>query len=78
MKTAISLPDEVFVHAERLARKLHKTRSQLYREAVTEFIARHEPDAVTEAMDRVAAELDVRPDPFVREATRRRLGSSEW
>ena len=33
MKTAISLPDEIFEEAERLARWLKKSRSELYREA---------------------------------------------
>ncbi len=78
MKTAISLPDDVFEQADRLAKRLNKTRSELYREAVAEFIARHDPDAVTEAMDRVAAEIDIRPDAFVQAAGRRRLGRSEW
>jgi predicted transcriptional regulator len=78
MKTAISLPDEVFEAAERLARRLSKTRSELYREAVSEFIARHDPDAVTLAMDRVAEAIDTGPDPFSMTAARRVIERSEW
>lgn len=78
MKTAISLPDEVFREAERLARRLKKSRSELYREAVAEYIARHDPDAVTEAMDRAAEQLDTRTDAFSRTAARAALGRSEW
>ena len=78
MKTAISLPDAIFEEAERLARRLKKTRSQLYREAVTEYLARRDPDAVTEAMDRVADQVDTRPEAWLSEAARRMLEPSEW
>ncbi|MGC4000932.1 MAG: ribbon-helix-helix protein, CopG family [Anaeromyxobacter sp.] len=60
MKTAISLPDAIFREAERLAKRLKKSRSELYKEAVAEYVARHEPEAVTEALDRVAKQLDTR------------------
>ncbi len=78
MKTAISLPDAIFREAERLARRLKKSRSELYREAVTEYVARHEPEAVTEAMNRLAAKIDTRPDEFASAAARRILERSEW
>ena len=78
MKTAISLPDTVFQEAEQLARRLGKSRSRLYREAVAEYVARHEPEAVTEAMNRLADEIDARPDGFVSSAAHRVLRRSEW
>ena len=78
MKTAISLPDAVFKEAERLARRLKKTRSQLYREAVMEYLARRDPDAVTEAMDRVADQVDTYPEAWLSEAARRLLERSDW
>lgn len=78
MKTAISLPDGVFRDAERLARRLKKSRSELYREAVAEYVARHEPEAVTEALNKLARGLDTRPDEFTSAAARRVLKHSEW
>jgi predicted transcriptional regulator len=78
MKTAISLPDDVFDQAERLARRLRKSRSELYREAVAEYVARHEPEAITEAMNRVADQVDTRPDAFSAEAGRRVVERTEW
>jgi predicted transcriptional regulator len=78
MKTAISLPDDVFTQADRLAKRLGKSRSQVYREAVTEFIARHDPEAVTDAMNRVAEQVDPRPDSFSATAARRVLSRTEW
>jgi metal-responsive CopG/Arc/MetJ family transcriptional regulator len=78
MKTAISLPDEVFVRADRLAKRLRKTRSELYREAVTEFIARHDPDEVTSAMNRVVDDVGAAPDAFSKAAAKRVLRRTEW
>jgi metal-responsive CopG/Arc/MetJ family transcriptional regulator len=78
MKTAISIPDEVFARAERLARRTKKSRSQLFSDAVREYVARHAPDDITEAMDRVSAELGEPTDRFVSEAARRVLERSEW
>jgi metal-responsive CopG/Arc/MetJ family transcriptional regulator len=78
MKTAISLPQEVFAQADRLARRLRKSRSELYRDAVAEFIARHDPDAITEAMDRVAEQVERRPDSFSTVASTRLLERVEW
>jgi metal-responsive CopG/Arc/MetJ family transcriptional regulator len=78
MKTAISLPDEVFRDADRLAKRLKKSRSNLYTEAVAEYVARHEPEAVTEALNQVAKKLDTRPDRFASAAARRVLEGSKW
>jgi predicted transcriptional regulator len=78
MKTAISLPDDVFEQAEQLARRLNKSRSELYREAVAEYVARHDPEAITEAMNRVAQQIDTGHDGFVSAAARRVLERTEW
>jgi predicted transcriptional regulator len=77
MKTAISIPDRVFRDAERLAERLKKSRSQMYSEAVAEYVARHEP-ALTAQIDAVCDEVDTRPDPFLAEAARRILQRTEW
>jgi metal-responsive CopG/Arc/MetJ family transcriptional regulator len=79
MKTAVSLPDRVYREAEGYAKRTRKSRSQLYAEALAEYLARHAPDEVTEAMNVVVDELgDAAPDPFVRRAGRRVLGNVEW
>ena len=78
MKTVVSIPDDVFKGAERLARRTGKSRSQLYSDAVREYLARHGRDEVTEAMDRVCAELGQTTDEFVSAASRRTLERSEW
>src|SRR2546426_569554 len=57
MKTAVSIPDDVFEGAERLARRTKKSRSQLFSDALREYVARHAPEEVTDAMNRVCAVL---------------------
>ena len=78
MKIAISLPDDVFQEAERLARRLKKSRSKLYQEAVAEYVARHDPEAITDAMNRVAAGVDTGLDEFSSAASRQVLERAEW
>ncbi|MEJ2007092.1 MAG: ribbon-helix-helix protein, CopG family [Acidobacteriota bacterium] len=78
MKTAISIPDEVFEGAERLARRTRKSRSQLFSDALKEYLERHAPDEITEAMNRVCAEVGETRDAFVSSAARRILRRSEW
>ena len=79
MKTAISLPDAVFHSAEQFAKRVRKSRSRLYADALTEYLARHAPDEVTEELNRVVDALgDSSSDRFVAAAARRRLQSVEW
>ncbi|MGH7817844.1 MAG: hypothetical protein ACREOR_10685, partial [Candidatus Binatia bacterium] len=78
MKTAVSIPDKVYAEAERLSRRLKKSRSQVYTEAVTEYVVRHDPEAVTEAMNRVCDAIDTRSDPAVSAAAKRTLRNVEW
>ncbi len=73
----VTVPDEVFREAERHAGRTRKSRSQLYAEALSEYLVRHAPDQVTEAMNSVMDRLTERTDPFVSEAARRRLERSE-
>jgi metal-responsive CopG/Arc/MetJ family transcriptional regulator len=62
MKTAVSIPDDLFERAEQLARRTKKSRSQLFSDAVKEYVARHASENVTNAMDRVCGELGNRKD----------------
>jgi len=79
MKTAVSLPDDVFAGAEKLAKRLRVTRSELYARAVGEYVSRHSPDEVTEALDRVHAELEGSEESeFVAAASRRILEHTQW
>jgi len=78
MKTAVSIPDEVFAEAERLARTLKKSRSQLYSHAIREYVARHSADRITEALDRVLVDGGSGETDFAKAAARRTLRRSSW
>jgi metal-responsive CopG/Arc/MetJ family transcriptional regulator len=78
MKTAISIPDDVFEDAETLARTLRKSRSELYSRAVREYVARHSADQVTATLDSICQEEEEPHDDFAKAASRRTLERSEW
>jgi predicted transcriptional regulator len=78
MKTAISVPDEVFDRAEVAAKRLNVSRSELYSRALAEYLARHTPDEVTAALDSAIAEQGQPTDEFAIRAGRRVLESNEW
>lgn len=78
MKTAISIPDELFQDAERLAMRLQTSRSQLYARALSEFIARHDNDRVTELMDEAVRDVGQEADLFVQKAASQAIERAEW
>jgi hypothetical protein len=78
MKTAVSIPDDVFAETERLAKKMKKPRSELYSLALAEYVARHAPEHVTEAMNRVCDAVGGKVDKFTTVASRQILERVEW
>jgi hypothetical protein len=77
METAISIPDDVFGEADKLARRLGKSRSELYSDALREYAARHGPECVMEALDRICAESPGE-NALATAAARRTLRRSRW
>jgi predicted transcriptional regulator len=78
MKTAVSIPDELFRRADELALRLGKSRSEIYREALFEYLLRRDARSVTAALDDVADELGTELDPWAAEAARQALERAEW
>lgn len=78
MKTAVSIPDEVFEKVERLARREKRSRSEVFSAALREYVARHSPDEITDAINRVCDQVGDQTDEFVAAATRRILEKTEW
>ena len=78
MKTAISLPDNVFKEAERFARHAKKSRSKLYADALSEYLARHSPDEITESLNQVAAKINGNDLQFVKQAARMLVAREAW
>lgn len=78
MKVAISIPDPVFKAAERLARDLKKSRSQLYAEAVQRFIGSHGEIAVREQLNAVYSVQDSALDPVLEKLQAAALKDETW
>jgi predicted transcriptional regulator len=78
MKTAVSIPDDLYRRADALAQQQGKSRSQVYQEALAEYLSRREQSAVTAALDDVVAEVGANVDAWTAEAARRTLEQNEW
>ena len=78
MKTAISIPDEVFVAAEGLAERLGMSRSQLYSSAVAQYVAAYRSKGVTARLNAVY-ETDVDElDPAILDLQNSSIPAEEW
>ncbi len=53
MKTAISVPDEIFESADNLAKRKGMSRSELYVTALKDFLNKHSEDEVTARLDEI-------------------------
>lgn len=80
MKTAISIPDDLFRQAERLAKKLGVSRSELYTRAMQRLLQLEHDREVTASYDRAFGEGSGRDDAAAlrRAATRKTLLDVEW
>jgi metal-responsive CopG/Arc/MetJ family transcriptional regulator len=55
MKTAISIPDELFRAAEKAARRMKLSRSELYRRALAQYLEKQRDSLITETLNEVYA-----------------------
>ena len=78
MKSAPTIPKALEAKVARVARRLRKTPRLVLEDAIAEYVARHDPEAVTQAMNRVAELVDTRSQPGVAGAARRILEQTEW
>jgi len=78
MKTAISLPDDLFSAADALAGRLGVSRSELYATAVAEFLAKHTATEVTARLNQVYATEASTLDPGIRRAQRQSVDHDRW
>lgn len=78
MKTAISLPDDLFASAEALAERLGVSRSHLVATALAEFVAKHQSRKVTARLDAVYATEPSALEPDVRRTQARAVSTDAW
>jgi hypothetical protein len=78
VKTAISVPDDLFAAGERLAAELGIPRSALYARALGELLARLRSDEIRESYDRAYGDADPELERALRAAARRTLEREAW
>lgn len=58
MKTAISIPDDLFEAADRVAKRLGLSRSEFYQRALAKFLESHSNTAITAQLNAVYSAED--------------------
>ena len=80
MKTAISIPDALFKAADRLAKRLGVSRSELYQLAVSRLLDDHDDEATTEALNKLYGEHPelAKIEPALNQLQLSTLGEEDW
>jgi metal-responsive CopG/Arc/MetJ family transcriptional regulator len=78
MKTAVSLPDELFRMAEATARRLRVSRSKLYATAIAEFLEGQQGNSITERLNDVYSRRTAKVDSGLHRAQLKSLGKDAW
>ena len=78
MKTAVSLPDDLFRQAEAAARRLRVSRSQLYAEAIAEFLDRRRTSNITKRLNELYSQKAAKLDPALNSAQLKSLEADPW
>jgi hypothetical protein len=78
MKTAVSLPDDLFRKADATARRLKISRSQLYATAISEYLEKHDPAAITSRLNDIYSQHTARLDPALNNAQIDSLDKETW
>ncbi len=78
MKTAVSIPDHTFSHAEMLAKQLGTSRSKLYADALESYMLRYDADEITRRLNEVYDQIDSRLAPDIAANNARMLAKEDW
>ena len=78
MKTAVSLPDDLFRLAEATARRLRVSRSELYAKAIAEFLKQQDGSAITERLNDVYSRYPANVDAGLHRAQLKSLEKDLW
>jgi metal-responsive CopG/Arc/MetJ family transcriptional regulator len=78
MKTAISIPDDIFISADHLAKRLNVSRSELYTQAIRRYVVEYRHMGVKEKLDDVYASENSSIDPALLNAQALSIPEEEW
>ena len=78
MKTAISIPDDLYEAAEAAARRLGLSRSRFFAQAVAAYLQRESARDITKRLDEVHADAAIGVDPALARWQRASLPQEDW
>ena len=78
MKTAVSMPDDLFRLAEATARRLRVSRSALYSKAIAEFLKGQNGNAITQRLNAVYSRRPAKVDSGLHRAQLKSLEKDAW
>ncbi len=78
MKTAVSIKDRIFEEAEKYVKKAKISRSQLYSDALEEYLERRSKEDLIAQINAVCEEVDTSLDPAVKKYQSRIINKEKW
>jgi metal-responsive CopG/Arc/MetJ family transcriptional regulator len=78
LKTAISIPEELFESGEEFARERGMSRSELYTTALRRYLEKHRGEMVTERLDEIYGGESDGLDPETARMQARSLPEDDW
>lgn len=78
MKSDISIPNPVFHAAQKLAKKMGVSLSELYTAALNAYVAEHETENITETLDQVYANEPSAIEPEIVKMQVVSLDGEQW
>ena len=71
MKTAISIPDEIFKEVEKIAEENNCSRSEVFLMAVKEFLEKLKSKKLLDALNDVYSDMESQEEKFLREKSKK-------
>jgi metal-responsive CopG/Arc/MetJ family transcriptional regulator len=78
MKTAVSMPDDLFRRAEAAARRLRVSRSELYAKAIAEFLTSRQANSIRERLDDLYSRHPAKVETGLHRAQLKSLEKDAW
>jgi len=78
MKTAISVPDDVFARVDRFARRNKISRSAVFSAAAEEYVQHHQRTGITERLNAIYSKDNSALDPVISKLQSSSLSSGSW
>ena len=78
MKTAISVPDDIFKLSEKLARKLKLSRSAVFALGIRKLGEELDEENLIARINAVCKEVDTSLEPEIQAYVGRKLAETEW